>query len=214
MDENWITTRFAVLPCMGRFRNAEWKISFVHADVSEFNDEVKNSIQKADIVSMVKFVSECKGGVKKKRLEFRKNLFQKVHDLIKTGSLLFLLDCPYNGLSDICGGQSGFFQDSQLLYDVTHHSHYMDRTALQKHVKQYEQLFRSAARYNTLEVFCRAWLKAEDCPPTDGVFLKVLGTGMKILGNVWLRREPYRVANQDARMTLLLKVGNSFSRLR
>ncbi|GFY14628.1 uncharacterized protein TNCV_4828311 [Trichonephila clavipes] len=50
----------------------------------------------------------------------------------------------------------------------------MDRTALQKHVKQYEKLFRSAARYNTLEVFCRAWLKAEDCPPTDGVFLKVL----------------------------------------
>lgn len=174
MDENWITTCFTVLQCMERFRNAEWKIRFVHADVTELNDEVKNSIQRADIVSIVKFVSECKGGAKKKRLEFRKNLFQKVHDLVKTGSLLFLLDCPHNGLSDICGGQSGILSDSQLLYDVTHHSHKTDRIALQKHVKQYEKLFRSAARYNTLEVFCRAWLKAEDSPPTDGVFLKVL----------------------------------------
>ncbi|GFT89017.1 uncharacterized protein NPIL_501171 [Nephila pilipes] len=174
MDENWITTCTTVLQCLEWFRNAEWKIRFVHADVTEMNEEVKNSIKKANIVSIVKFMSECKGGTKKKKLDFKKNLFQKVHDLMETGSLLFLLDCPHNGLSDICGGQSGLLPDSQLLYDVNHQSHKLDKVALQKHAKQYEKLFRSALRYNTLEVFCRAWLKAVDSPPTDGVFLKVL----------------------------------------
>ncbi|GBM15319.1 hypothetical protein AVEN_210947-1 [Araneus ventricosus] len=174
MNGSWKSTCITVLQSLERFKHSNGMISFIEADISSFGDEVTNAIQNAHIVSMVKFISESQGGTRKKMAEFRKNLFQKVCELVQPGSLFLLLDCPQNGLVDICGGDTGLIPESRTVCNEPEHSHKLDSAALQRHSRLYDKLFRSANYNSSLELFARVWIKTEEPPLTDSVFLKAI----------------------------------------
>ncbi|CAL1280232.1 unnamed protein product [Larinioides sclopetarius] len=172
MNGNWKSTCISILQCLERFKHPEPKISFIEADISAFGEEVTNAIKNAHIVSMVKFISESQGGTRKKMAQFRKNL--KICELVQPGSLFLLLDCPQNGLVDICGGDTGLIPESRTVCNEPEHSHKLDSAALERHARFFDKLFRSANYSSSLELFVRVWIKTERPPLTDSVFLKAL----------------------------------------
>ncbi|KAG8187141.1 hypothetical protein JTE90_004884 [Oedothorax gibbosus] len=88
-DGRWKNTSFVVLRCLKTFRNATWRINFLTCDLSgkELNPEAALAVKNADVVTMVKFISEFEGNRKDLQSTIKNTI-----NIISPGSMLFVLD--------------------------------------------------------------------------------------------------------------------------
>ncbi|GFT52379.1 uncharacterized protein NPIL_538101 [Nephila pilipes] len=162
MDGRWRNTSLSILQSLERFRNLTWKIDFIQADLTKpLNDSVESILKNADIVSAVKFLSESEN------VKSRWNIFPKMRNLTKPGSLLFFLDYSTPSVVDAFGNKSGDIPGYCLLYEAAYDLHTLDRAVVERLFLLYGDQFHLSKFCTDIIVLTRVWQRPCSDPGSD-----------------------------------------------
>ncbi|CAL1270143.1 unnamed protein product [Larinioides sclopetarius] len=152
---DWKNTCIIVLSCLKEFREATWKISFIQSssEIKNWKPEMFKAIQEADVVTMVKTISD---------VGLKKNIVKMVCNKLQTQAVFFILDNPttklikfYIDISDL--------DDLHLIQVELYDYHTLDIEAVKLFRTLYKKYF-GIEKYLRSNVACSlfvaVWMKA------------------------------------------------------
>ncbi|GFT52381.1 uncharacterized protein NPIL_538111 [Nephila pilipes] len=159
IDEGWKHICFSVLKKLKRFSSKTLNFEFVVADLTKpFRRSVKQIIENADIISVVKLLSEMNYFFK------RWKMFSKVQAVARPGSILFFLDCADHWLLKGCGGILGEIFDYYLVYEAVYDMHMLDEAVVERQFHLYNDGYNISRFHTYIMLLSRVWLKAQSDP--------------------------------------------------
>ncbi|XP_055950952.1 uncharacterized protein LOC129985053 [Argiope bruennichi] len=127
-DKKWKITCLVVLLCLEYFKNALWKIDFIEGDFRfPCSNNLKQAIKNADIVSLVNYLGKFEDVEKR----IQKNIFERIHENLKPGALLFVFD-DYYRMSNMrtAGNRKGEIPGYDLFYEAACDLHMLSVAAV------------------------------------------------------------------------------------
>ncbi|CAL1270142.1 unnamed protein product [Larinioides sclopetarius] len=152
---DWKNTCIIVLSCLKEFREATWKISFIQSssEIKNWKPEMFKAIQEADVVTMVKTISD---------VGLKKNIVKMICDELQPQALLFILDNPLTEIIEF----SFRITDSdsfELIHKELCDLHTLDIEVVKYFNQLYQKQFGDLRQYRTntsFNVFISVSMKA------------------------------------------------------
>ncbi|GBM70555.1 hypothetical protein AVEN_196260-1 [Araneus ventricosus] len=167
-NADWKNTCITVLSCLEEFHEATWKINFIESDLAKtkaWTPEILKTIQEADVVTMVRLISN---------LKVKRNIVKMICNELQTQGIFIILDRPLIRLIQLYFGITNL-GDFHLIHAELCDYHTLDIEAVKQFKTLYQKHFGDERKFKSNvsgNLFVSVWIKASS--ETDAKYKDIL----------------------------------------